>query len=124
MKYSIDTYRLYFDEKVFSIAIRVKVTMKEEVDADILRRSVNTAIKRYPYFSVEVRLGRDGGYELIPNKKEIVVIRTSQSLPDLSSAEVNHHLVFLDCEGRDIYFNISHSLGGGRGVIPFVMTTI
>ena len=124
MKYSIDTYRLYFDEKVFSITIRVRVTMKEEVDIDILRRSINTAIRRYPYFAVEVRLARDGGYELIPNRKEIVVIKTSQTLPSLSSPEVNHHLVFLDCEGRDIYFNISHSLGGGRGVLPFVMTGI
>lgn len=124
MKYSMDTYRLYSSEKVFSFVIRVRVIMKEEVDMEVLRHAVNVAIKRYPYFSKEVVLGSDGGYDLIPNSREVVVIPTSDSLPYLCSDEVNRHLLFIDCEGRDIYFNISHSLCGGKGAIPWIMTNV
>ena len=124
MKYSMDTYRLYASEKIFSFVIRIRVTMKENVDIDILRHAVNAAIKRYPYFSVEVVHGEDGGYDLIPNSREIVVITTSSKLPDLCTDEVNRHMLYVDCEGRDIYFNISHSMCGGRGALPWVMTNI
>ena len=36
MHYSWDTYRLYYDETLFSRAVRVRVIMKEEVRIDIL----------------------------------------------------------------------------------------
>ncbi|MBR4580060.1 MAG: hypothetical protein IKO32_02380 [Lachnospiraceae bacterium] len=124
MKYSMDTYRLYSKENVFSFVIRAKVTMKEEVDIEVLRHAANVAIKRYPYFAKEVVLGDDEGYKLIPNRREIVVIPTSFHLPDLCTDEVNRHLLFLDTEGRDIYFNISHSITGGKGSMPWIMTTI
>ena len=47
MKYSIDTYPLYKDEKRFAFVVRAKVRMKEPVDVDILRLAANKAIKRY-----------------------------------------------------------------------------
>ena len=74
MKYSLDTYRLYQSDERFSYIIRVKVTMKESVDSEVLRHSVNTAITRYPYFAVRVAQGRDGGYKLIPNDKPVAVL--------------------------------------------------
>ena len=83
MKYSMDTYRLYSNEKIFTFSVRVKVRMKDDVDIDILRRSVNMAAKRYPYFMVEVALGDDGGYNLIPNEREVVVLQTPAKLPEL-----------------------------------------
>ncbi len=124
MKYSFDTYRLYQREKVFAYTIRVKVTMKEEIDCKVLKSALNVAIKRYPYLAVKVITQPDGAYDLLPNDAEVVVIRTGNNLPKLGSEEVNGHLVFLDYEGRDIYFNISHSLCGGHGSFPFVMTVI
>lgn len=124
MKHSIDTFRLYADEKIVTLSVRVKVTMKEDVDSDILRHAVNVAIKRYPYFAVEVVLGEDGGYDLIPNNREVVVYPTREKLPMLGSEEVNRHLLSVDYEGRDINFNISHSMCGGRGILPWVMTNV
>ena len=124
MRHSLDTYRLYSDEKIFFSTMRIKVRMKEEVDIDVLRHAVNVAIKRYPYFAVEVTLGEDGGYDLIPNTRDVVVIPTCDKLPLLCSDEVNRHLVYADCEGRDIFFNISHSLCGGRGALPWVLTNV
>ena len=124
MKYSMDTYMLYSNEKIFTYSIRITVTMKDEVDIDTLRYSVNAAAKRYPYFMVEVVLGPDGGYDLLSNQNDIAVIQTREDLPNLGSKEVNHHLLYVDTKGCDINFNISHSLCGGRGVLPWVMTTI
>ena len=124
MKYSFDTYRLYADEKVFSYTVRIKVTMKEEVDIEVLRHAVNEAIKRYPYFAAEIVLGEDGGYDLIPNRRDVTVMKTPEKPPFLGTEEVNRHLLYVDCEGRDIYFNISHSMCGGRGLMPWVLTNV
>lgn len=124
MKHNFDTYRLYSDEKIFAHSVRVKVKMKDEVDIDVLRHAANAAIKRYPYFAVRVVLGEDGGYDFIPNNDEVVVLETTSSLPLLGSDEVNRHLLYIDCSGRDMYFNISHSMCGGRGLMPWVMTNV
>lgn len=109
---------------MFCHTVRIHVRMKEEVDLAVLDKAVNTAIKRYPYFAVRVALGEDGGYVLLPNKKRVVVMPTGKKIPNLSSEAVNEHLLYADCEGKDIYLNISHSLCGGKGFQPWVMTTI
>ena len=124
MKYSVDTYRLYSSEKIFASVIRTRVRMKETVDPEALKKAVNTAIRRYPYFAREVVLGEDEGYDMIPNTREVAVLPTSDKLPLLCSEEVNRHLLFVDWEGRDIYFNISHSMCGGKGALPWVMTNV
>ena len=94
MKYSIDTYPLYKDEKRFAFVVRAKLRMTETVDIDVLRSAANKAIKRYPYFAVKVEV------------------------------DENEHLLFLEVDGRDIYFNISHTMCGGRGLQPWIMTTV
>ena len=124
MKYSIDTYRLYQSEKRFFHTVRIHVRMKDDVDIDLLDKAINTAIKRYPYFAVKVALDDDGGYVLLPNDKRIVVLPTKKKLPRLGSKAVNEHLIYADCEGKDIYLNISHTMCGGKGFQPWVMTTM
>lgn len=124
MKYSIDTYRLYDSESRYSFSIRTKVTMKDTVNGDTLRRSVNTAIQRYPYYRVKVSVDSDGGYILPENTAPIAVLPVARKPRMLGSKEVNEHLFFVEYEGKDIYFNISHSLCGGKGALPLVMTNI
>ena len=124
MKYSINTYRLYTDEKLFSTVVRIKVTMKQPVDPDVLSHAVNTAITRYPYYAVHVVLDEDGAYVLRPNKKKVVVLHASDHMPLLGSRRVNGHLLFVLYEGRDISFHISHAMCGGKGILPWVMTNI
>lgn len=124
MKYSYDTYSLYKDEKRFAFVVRAKVRMKETVDIDVLRVAANKAIKRYPYFAVKIDIDENGAYVRIPNDKEIAVLKMGSRTPDLCSEEVNGHLLFLECDGRDIFFNISHTMCGGRGLQPWIMTTL
>ena len=124
MKHSIDTYPLYRNEKRFAFAVRAKIRMKETVDADVLKAAANKAIKRYPYFAVKIELDKDGNYIRVPNDKEVEVLPLSDKTPRFCSKEVNEHLLFLEYEGRDIYLNVSHTMCGGRGLQPWVMTTI
>lgn len=124
MKYSMDTYRLYYGEKRFAFCIRVKVKMKEAVNIGILRESANIAIKRYPYFAVKVVIDEDGGFVLRPNLKRVAVLPLAKKARLFCSNEVNDHLLFLEVDGRDIYFTISHTLCGGRGAFPWIMTTV
>ena len=124
MKYSVDTYRLYQSEKYFAHTVRIHVRMKDEVDINILDKAVNTSIKRYPYFAVRVTVDEEGGYILVPNDKKIVVMPTAEKMPMIGSSSINDHLLFVDCSGKDIFFNISHTMCGGRGFQPWVMTNI
>ena len=124
MKYSIDTYRLYLKEKMFHYSMRLRVKMKEKIDPDVLRSSVNEAIKRYPYFAVRVSVDEEGGFILSPNDAEIAVLPVEGKVRDLGSSEVNYHLCFVEYDEQTIYFNMSHSLCGGKGVQPWVMTNI
>jgi len=106
VKYSVNTYRLYQSEKYFAHTVRIHVRMKNEVDIDVLDKAVNTAINRYPYFAVRVKVDEDGGYLLVPNDKKIVVMPTAEKMPMLGSGSINDHLLFVDCSGKDIFFNI------------------
>ena len=124
MKYSFDTYGLYKLSGLVKYTIRAKVTMKEDVDIAILRHAVNVATKRYPYFMVKLHINEEGAYVLEPNDAEIAVIETSEKNPDLCSEEINEHLLYVDTEDKDIYFNISHSIAGGKGVLPWIKTCI
>lgn len=124
MKYSINTYRLYQSEKMFSNVVRIRVIMKEPVDIDVLRSSANIAITRYPYYAVHVTVDEEGGYVLKRNRKEVVVLPVGEKTPKLGSRRVNGHLLFLECAGREINFHISHSMCGGKGILPWVLTTV
>ena len=124
MKYSVDTYRLYQSEKFFHYSVRTHVRMKEPVDMDVLDHAVNAAIKRYPYFAVQVTVDEDGGYVLSPNDRKVVVMKTENKVPQLGSERVNKHLLYVDCSGNDIFFNISHTMCGGKGLLPWIMTNL
>ena len=57
-EYQPDTYLLYETRPNVCCNVRIVVKMKEKIDGELLNSAVNKAIKRYPYFSVEVE--KDG----------------------------------------------------------------
>lgn len=124
MKKHYDAYQLYRIEKFIKYSARIKVIMKDEVDFDVLSKSINMAAKRYPYFCKEIVIDSDGSYDLIDNSRPIVVIKTRDKLPLLGSNEVNKHLIYVDSQGREINFNICHALAGGRGFTPWIETSL
>ncbi len=124
MKYNFDSYMLYQTGKMIRNVIRVKVTMKYPIDLKILRTAVNTATERYPYFKKRVTVNAEGAYILEDNPLPIVVIPTQKKAPAIGCAAVNHHLLYVDAEDNTIYFCISHTLAGGKGVQPWLMTCL
>ena len=124
MKYSKDTYRLYESESLIASCMRIAVTMKDDVDAKVLEQAANEAIRRYPYFAVKVGVDSRGAYTLSPNAERIAVLPVSSKPRSLGSPEVGGHLCFLEYEVRTIYFVMSHSLCGGKGVLPWLMTNV
>ena len=41
MKYSLNTFKLYKDESIFAMIMRIRVVMKEKVDVKKLKSAVN-----------------------------------------------------------------------------------
>lgn len=124
MKYNFDSYGLYKTGKIIRNVVRAKVTMKNDVDLKVLADAVNKATDRYPYFKKRVTVNDEGAYVLMDNHLPVVVMPTQKKAPPTGSKEVNGHMLYVDAEAKDIYFTISHSLAGGKGIQPWIMTCI
>lgn len=126
MKFNPDSYLLYGTNKAPFPAypIRLRMVMNDDVQAEALRQAAQSAIRRYPYFAVEVVIGQEGNYNLIPNSRPVAVVPSTKKSLALGSEEVNRHLLFIDYEGKDIFFNIHHSLTGAIGLLEWAKTTL
>ena len=78
--YQPDSYALYELRPYmpYNTSVRIMVELTEEVDGDILDVAANTAIKRYPYFSVQIER-KDGKFVLAHNSRPIAVLKTQNS---------------------------------------------
>lgn len=126
IKYDPDTYLLYgvSNPPYPSYPIRLRVTMRDDVKGEVLNGAVQRAIRRYPYFAVKVTVDADGGYLLQPNSEPVSVAPTQAKTKTLGSEAVNRHLLSVDYEGNDIYFNIHHTLTGGIGLVELIKTAL
>lgn len=124
MKYPFDVYDLYNVSSLAKFTMRIQVRMKEPVDGETLYNAMQKVMTRYPYFAVRLGLDVHGGYTLKPNSAPLVVMTTTRPLPNLGGSEVNGHLAFVDFNDCDIYFNMSHTLAGGKGIMPWVITSV
>ena len=124
MKYDYDSYMLYEYSKNFAFTVRIRARLKDNVDGKILKNAAVKAFKRFPYFNKKVTVDEEGGYVLHDNDKPIVVIRETAKPVVLGGNEANEHFFLISYEGRDIFFNFSHSFCGGFGAMFWVKTTL
>lgn len=117
--YQPESYLLY--DRPYNCRIRIE--LEEEADGVLLSKAANTAVKRYPYFSVYVTVS-DEKYELKQNDRPIVVYKTREPNFSLGSEEVNGHMVSIDYMGKFIFFNVSHSIAGASGMVPWIKTVL
>ena len=102
--------------------IRTRLEMTEPVDANKLKKAVDSAIKRNPYYSVKIeRKGEE--YVLVHNDAPIPVTPGGRAIT-LGSEENNGHLVALAFIGNLIYLDSSHFLMDGSGQFPFLKTIL
>lgn len=118
--YQPESYLLY--DRPYNCRIRVE--LEDPVQGDLLSRAANQVIKRYPYFSVCVTVDDEGKYVLEPNHRPIVVSETKNDNDALGSKEVNYHMLSIDYSDNIVFFNLSHSLAGASGIVPWVKSVL
>lgn len=119
-----DTYLLYEYMEKLPFTVRFKVQLDAPVDADMLARAAQEAIKRFPYFSVEVGLDKEQNYTLTHNARPVAVLPEKDERLVLGSEKVNRHLVALTYRDDCIWFNFSHALCGSFGGMFWFKTTL
>ena len=118
-----DTLQLYVMKIAGSNVMQILVTLKEEVDPDVLKSAVNTAMGRYSYLNVRV-FKEDETYVLKPNPLPVAVLPLKDPEPALGTAETNYNLIDVEWQGRDIYFNYSHSFGVATDILKWTFSIL
>lgn len=124
MNNKLDTYLLYEYMKKTPFAIRFKVQLDEQVDSIMLEAAAQEAISRLPYFSLQLELDEHESYILTHNDRPIKVLPEENKRLVLGSPQVNKHLFAITYKDDTIWFNCSHSVCGGYGVMFWVKSTL
>ena len=124
MKNNPDVYLLYEYMDKVPFTVRIKIQLDSRIDAAMLTEAANEAIRRYPYFSVQVGLDEGGNYILEHNDKQLCVLPEKDERLVLGSNEVNRHLFAITYRDDCIWFNFSHSPCGATGGLFWVKTTL
>lgn len=124
MKYAPDAYLLHESNSFITFNIRIKVVMKDPVNADALKAAAQKAFARFPYYSKQIRIDEDGGIDFIPNPRPITVSAVSSKKTYLFSEAVNYQPCSIEYEDHCIYFNMYHGICGGCGTFLWIKTTV
>ena len=113
---------LYGANGDFFSTFRLAIRLRDTVDYDILSRSVERAMVRYPYFCV------------FPEREaESLVLRHNDAPPPvfpdgrtvtLGSEESGGHLMSFGCKDNTVFIDCSHYLADGMGVDPLMKTLL
>ncbi|WP_026528169.1 hypothetical protein [Butyrivibrio sp. VCD2006] len=100
----------------------VNVTLKEPVDGDILRDTVEKLRVRFPYFYIKAaRKGND--LITVPNELPMTVRNTWEPI-NFNSEASNYHLAAWKYEGNKLAFELAHSLTDGAGLLPYIKSAM
>ena len=113
---------LYKSKKNHPYAIRIRMRMRDMVDAATLRHAVDITMKRYPYFCV--RLQEDGdGFVFADNPSPVVISRSPHGV-DLNSEASNYHMVSFSCDADWLIMDIFHGLTDAAGAYEVIRTLL
>ncbi|MBS6194121.1 MAG: alcohol acetyltransferase [Clostridiales bacterium] len=109
--------------KNFSNLYRVSVTLKEEVNPELLQKAVNMALPRFPAFKVALRKGVFWRY-LEPNNRPGPFVRPDIVNPcmPLSFKSNNRYLIRVYYYRKKISLEVFHSLADGNGALCLLLT--
>jgi hypothetical protein len=96
--------------------------MRDDVDYAFLFDAVNTAMKRYPYFSVFPKKNGEC-LQLQFNQAPVPVFNDGRCVV-LGTKESAGHLLAFGCEGRKIILHASHYIADGVGITPLLMSVL
>ena len=113
---------LYGANEDFFSTFRLAIRMKEIVDYDILSRSVERAIVRYPYFCVCPE--REGEKLVLRYNDRPLPVFSDNRTVTLGSDESRGHLISFGCKDKTIFIDASHYLTDGMGVDPLLKSLL
>ena len=109
------------NEKFFS-TFRLAIRMKDTVDYDLLSRSVEKTMARYPYFCVFPEREEEN-VVLRYNKRSVPVFPDDRAVT-LGSEESHGHLISFGCKANTIFIDCSHYIADGMGVDPLMKSLL
>ena len=113
---------LYGANEDFFSTFRLAIRMKSIVDYELLSRSVERAMVRYPYFCVCPE--REGEKLILRYNKRPVSVFCDDRTVTLGSDESRGHLISFGCKDNTIFIDASHYLADGMGVDPLLKTLL
>ncbi len=116
----IENEFLYRSWEEFSHVLRILVSFKEPVLGENLYSAVQESARRYPYLCKKV-IRRGEEYEITLNEAPIPVNEGTAGIR-LGSKEANGHYLAVCYEGRNVYFDMYHSMADAQGMIPWIKT--
>ena len=113
---------LYGANEDFFSTFRLAIRMKSTVDYELLSRSVERAMERYPYFCVWPE--QEGENLVLRYNKHPVPVFCDDRTVTLGSDESRGHLISFGCKDNTIFIDASHYLADGMGVDPLLKTLL
>jgi hypothetical protein len=113
---------LYGANEDFFSTFRLAIRMKETVDYDLLCRSAEKAMERYPYFRVYPE--REGENLVLRYNKRPLPVFPDDRTVTLGSRESGGHLISFGCKDNTILIDASHYITDGMGVDPLMKTLL
>lgn len=110
--------------KIFSLEedsniFRLSINLKENVDKNILKKSIYKTLEKYPFFKVKIEKGFFW-YHLEYNNKNIIIEKTSKS----SFKNNNNYLFKITYQNNIINIDIYHVLTDGLGSLIFLKSLL
>ena len=113
---------LYVTSKESPNEIRLKIRIRDMIDAEILRHAVDTTMERYPYFCVELQK-KDGQYIFAENHRPVVITNSLHGV-DLNSEASNYHMIAFSWQDNWIILDVFHGMTDGAGAYEVVRTLL
>ena len=113
---------LYGANKDFFSTFRLAIRMNSTVDYELLARSVEKAMVRYPYFCVYPE--REGETLVLRYNKRPLPVFPDDRTVTLGSEDSRGHLISFGCKDRTIFIDASHYLADGMGVDPLLKSLL
>lgn len=113
---------LYVTSRERPNTIRIRIRMRDLIDPAALRRAVDTAMERYPYFRVELQK-KDGQYVFVENSRPVVITHSPHGV-ELNAEESNHHMIAFCWWDNWIVLDIFHGLTDGTGAYEVLRTLL
>jgi len=113
---------LYVTSKESPHTIRSLVRMRDLIDPQAFRHAVDTTMKRYPYFCVELQR-RDGDFYFAENNRPVVITNSLHGV-ELNSADSNLHMIAFCWQDNWIVLDVFHGLTDGTGAYEVLRTLL